>query len=167
MATQKQLDTLVKMAEERGLDPLPILADEGEGRLDNARVNHLFAVLRTKPKTAATLTVKPVATKITAVAATEGFYSLGGEFFKVTWNRARTYRYARRLVVGTGKGYWVVDTISKGKVFKLTEADRLTSTQAKQFGDLHHFCLCCGRELTVPLSIERGVGPICWEKLGW
>lgn len=24
-------------------------------------------------------------------------------------------------------------------------------------------CGCCGRKLTVPLSIERGIGPDCWE----
>lgn len=26
-------------------------------------------------------------------------------------------------------------------------------------------CLCCNRPLTTPESLERGVGPICWEKL--
>jgi hypothetical protein len=27
-------------------------------------------------------------------------------------------------------------------------------------------CACCGRPLTVPESIERGIGPDCWEKMG-
>ena len=26
-------------------------------------------------------------------------------------------------------------------------------------------CGCCGRELTDPESVERGIGPICWKKL--
>lgn len=26
-------------------------------------------------------------------------------------------------------------------------------------------CLCCNRTLTTSESIERGVGPVCWEKL--
>lgn len=28
-------------------------------------------------------------------------------------------------------------------------------------------CSCCARELTNPLSIELGIGPICREKFGW
>jgi len=28
-------------------------------------------------------------------------------------------------------------------------------------------CSCCGRELTDPVSIERGIGPICAERFGW
>ncbi len=27
-------------------------------------------------------------------------------------------------------------------------------------------CGCCGRALTVPESIERGIGPECWSKMG-
>lgn len=30
----------------------------------------------------------------------------------------------------------------------------------------HNRCGRCGRELTVPESIERGIGPDCWEKMG-
>jgi hypothetical protein len=32
---------------------------------------------------------------------------------------------------------------------------------------VHHVgkCGCCGRTLTVPESIERGIGPECWNKL--
>lgn len=26
-------------------------------------------------------------------------------------------------------------------------------------------CLCCNRELTTPESIERNIGPTCWEKI--
>jgi hypothetical protein len=28
-------------------------------------------------------------------------------------------------------------------------------------------CSCCGRELIDPVSIEKGIGPICEEKFGW
>lgn len=28
-------------------------------------------------------------------------------------------------------------------------------------------CGCCGRPLTVPESIDRGIGPDCWEKGGF
>lgn len=28
-------------------------------------------------------------------------------------------------------------------------------------------CSCCGRELSDPVSVERGIGPICANKYGW
>jgi hypothetical protein len=28
-------------------------------------------------------------------------------------------------------------------------------------------CCCCGRELTDPVSVERGIGPICADRWGW
>jgi len=33
----------------------------------------------------------------------------------------------------------------------------------------HEFgqCSCCGRELTNPESVARGIGPICAERWGW
>lgn len=35
-------------------------------------------------------------------------------------------------------------------------------------GKVHHEgkCGCCGRTLTVPESIKRGIGPECWAKMG-
>jgi hypothetical protein len=38
---------------------------------------------------------------------------------------------------------------------------------AVAFGKETGSCSCCGRELTVKASIERGIGPICAEKFGW
>lgn len=37
---------------------------------------------------------------------------------------------------------------------------------AKLYGQETGNCSCCGRELTVKESIERGIGPICAEKFG-
>lgn len=36
--------------------------------------------------------------------------------------------------------------------------------QARLYGKLTGVCGCCGRELTDPVSIERGIGPICESK---
>jgi len=40
-------------------------------------------------------------------------------------------------------------------------------TAAIQYGKVSGSCSCCGRELTDPQSIERGIGPICATKFGW
>lgn len=38
---------------------------------------------------------------------------------------------------------------------------------AIRYGKVSGECSCCGRELTDPRSIERGIGPICATKFGW
>jgi len=37
---------------------------------------------------------------------------------------------------------------------------------AKLYGQNTGTCSCCARELTNPLSIELGIGPVCREKFG-
>lgn len=44
-------------------------------------------------------------------------------------------------------------------------ADPLAAAQL--YGKVTGSCSCCGRELTVKESIERGIGPICATKFGW
>lgn len=178
MATQNQVDMLTKMCWERGLNPEPITTEQANGTLNNARVQVLFKTLKTKPVVSVKKDVGPVATDATFtkpktnVIAAEGFYAKDGEYYKVMWNRDKTRRYARTLelieVDDKVKPHWIyTDERCKGKVYELTETDKVTPAQVKAFGDLHHYCICCGRELTVPLSVERGVGPKCWENLGW
>lgn len=38
---------------------------------------------------------------------------------------------------------------------------------AIKYGKVSGSCSCCGRDLTDPRSIERGIGPICATKFGW
>lgn len=38
--------------------------------------------------------------------------------------------------------------------------------EARLYGQRTGVCCCCGRELTDPVSIEAGIGPICAEKWG-
>jgi hypothetical protein len=40
-------------------------------------------------------------------------------------------------------------------------------TAAIRYGKVSGECSCCGRELTDPQSIERGIGPVCATKFGW
>jgi hypothetical protein len=77
-------------------------------------------------------------------------------------------------------------TVNGQPTVKLTKASRMTENSAPVkvarwalkhvFGDrmlplgyaIHHEgkCGCCGRTLTVPESIKRGIGPECWERMG-
>lgn len=52
----------------------------------------------------------------------------------------------------------------KGTVFKLSADWRATPEQIKQWGDITGHCIKCGTELTKQESIDRGMGPTCWNK---
>jgi hypothetical protein len=56
------------------------------------------------------------------------------------------------------------DDDTKGKVLAAM-ADPLASAVA--FGKKFGKCAVCYRDLTDPESIERGIGPICAERMGW
>jgi hypothetical protein len=60
-----------------------------------------------------------------------------------------------------GKAKWVY---AKGMVYKLAEQEPVTVFEAAAFGHLHGWCLCCGTQLTVPLSVDAGIGPWCVKK---
>lgn len=49
----------------------------------------------------------------------------------------------------------------------ILEASSDPLTAAIKYGKVSGECSCCGRELTDPQSIQRGIGPICAEKFGW
>jgi len=49
---------------------------------------------------------------------------------------------------------------------ELEDAAQNPTLAAKLHGQSTGNCACCGRELTVKASIERGIGPICAERFG-
>jgi hypothetical protein len=50
---------------------------------------------------------------------------------------------------------------------KVVEIARDPKAAAIAHGKLTGSCSCCGRELTDPVSVEAGIGPICATKFGW
>lgn len=50
---------------------------------------------------------------------------------------------------------------------KILEIARDPKAAAVAHGKLTGSCSCCGRELTDPVSVENGIGPICQAKFGW
>lgn len=96
--------------------------------------------------------------------ATEGYYYYHQEHVYVVAPSRQTGRlYARRLRLRTGRNaQWVY---ARGMMTVLREEDRLTVEQATQLGHMHGICAVCGRLLTVPQSVERGIGPVCYGRL--
>lgn len=44
---------------------------------------------------------------------------------------------------------------------------RMSYAEAQEFGQLYGTCAVCGRTLTNETSIDRGIGPVCWEADRW
>jgi hypothetical protein len=85
-----------------------------------------------------------------------GLFTKDGEIFKIKATKAGK-RWAHHLDLGS----WHFD---KAATFSLTEDDRMTLDQAKAFGLETGICIMCSRVLTVPASIEAGIGPVCANK---
>jgi uncharacterized protein DUF6011 len=93
-----------------------------------------------------------------------GFYVNDGTVIRVQWNKDKTHTYAKRLVIDSfaRKGTW---TYAPGIAATLATAVPLTVEEAARLGHAHGVCMICGRELTVPKSVEDGIGPVCIKKI--
>lgn len=84
----------------------------------------------------------------------EGVYQdASGNVFKVICS-SYDRLYAKQLIDGKFE-------YAPGALRRLTAADKLSLTQAEQYGKLTGRCCRCGARLTDETSISRGVGPVC------
>jgi len=78
------------------------------------------------------------------------------EIVKVKMNRAQTSIYGS---VHDGDEWVYTPGITRKNL------TRLTIEEAAAYGKLYGVCIVCSRELTNPESIERGIGPVCINKI--
>lgn len=105
--------------------------------------------------------------------AAPGYYVADtGEFVVVVENRAKTRTYAKTLLLtehaqddGSTRKHatWAY---SAGLAGRVAHMEPMTMEEAAAFGHLHGICLICCRPLTDPKSVQRGIGPVCAEKVG-
>ena len=140
-ATAKQLQLITRLSAEKGL-PKPELGGltiEGASEL----ITQLFAT--------------PRKDSVTSV----GMYrNAQGVIFKVQLSSAGRF-YAKQLNA-SGRGF----TYAQGAISTLSDSDKMTLEQAREFGVLTGNCCVCGRELTDPQSVAQGIGPVC-ARGGW
>jgi hypothetical protein len=77
--------------------------------------------------------------------------------------RARVSRSSGRLyaeVLANGKF-----TYASGAIYRVREADRLTLDEAIALSALLGECIICGRTLSDPKSVAKGIGPVCRKRL--
>lgn len=91
-----------------------------------------------------------------------GFYQLNGEIYNVKKSRSTGFLYAMHITDDAPKG-----VRAPGVVKQLTVEMKLTEQLAAQYGIRTGRCCICGKELTKQESIDRGIGPICYGRMGW
>lgn len=66
------------------------------------------------------------------------------------------------VLVGAGAGRY-----ERGLIASCNLATLATAEQAKAHGMETGWCICCGADLTDPVSVANGIGPVCASKRGW
>jgi len=72
--------------------------------------------------------------------------------------------YLGKIMGGKFVASYNCDAAMQSQVLELSRNPKEAAiVHGKQFGE----CAICGRELSDPESIKRGIGPICADKFGW
>jgi len=91
-----------------------------------------------------------------------GIYRRGASVYQVVRSQAgRLYAKELNREATKRSERW---TYAPGAMASLTPDMKLTREQGQEFGRETRICVACGAELTHPVSIERGMGPICYGK---
>lgn len=88
-----------------------------------------------------------------------------GAVYQIIENKAKTGTYGEELIeVRPGKWKW---TYIRGLAAKMADDDAvaMTKSDAAKFGKRTGHCAICGRTLTDPDSIDKGIGPVCESRL--
>jgi hypothetical protein len=91
-----------------------------------------------------------------------GFYEMAGEIYNVKRSKSTSFLFALHITDDCPKG-----ERAPGVVKQLTPEMKLSQETAAQYGIRTGTCCICGRELTRDESIARGIGPVCFGKMGW
>jgi len=128
------------------------IRDESSPNLSKGEASELIELLRQLPKRDAEV----------------GYYLVPShgpdpDVYTIVWNKERTRKYAKVLLLEGSRAKWVYAPNGKGAV--LQHGEKLTVEQAAKLGRLHGVCVVCGRVLSDPESVEAGIGPVCKTRL--
>jgi hypothetical protein len=151
VAMIRKLAASKKITEYKGVELEEFLATMRRNQVDEAKAfmwNAPWPERRT-----------PVATR-RAKAAEDGMYRKDGVVYRVQHAiHGNGLPYAKKLVE-LSNGEWYFEKVD-GMQYKLTEADRMTLAEAKEWGALYGTCCVCATKLTDEKSIAAGIGPVC------
>lgn len=166
--TEKMMRYMLNLAREREWPAYGGTADERvaflQREVDTRRLSKYGAMDVIDRLKAAPLATEP------DVVVEPGVYRRNGAVYVVQWNRARTARYAKRLVEIGGRRLLDADgeTVVKadfeyapGALQTLRPSDQLTLEQAREYLVRYTHCMICGRPLKDATSVADTIGPVC------
>ena len=150
-ASERQVSYLTSLLSDRACDAVfraDITERIADGTLDKRTASNAIDTLMRAPRAVAP-----------AVAAlTVGMYRKDGVIYRVQRSRESGNLYAKRLdLLATGAEF----TYAAGAIRTLTLADSMTREEAQAWGVETGICCVCSADLTDPVSVARGIGPVC------
>ena len=153
-ASERQVSYLTSLLSDRACDAAfraDITERIADGTLDKRTASSAIDTLMRAPRAVAP-----------AVAAlTVGMYRKDGVIYRVQRSRESGNLYAKRLdLLATGAEF----VYAAGAIRTLTLADSMTREEAQAWGVETGICCVCSADLTDPVSVARGIGPVCASK---
>jgi hypothetical protein len=104
-----------------------------------------------------------------------GVYRVDGEYHVRVYHGQRSGRMlAKRINIGAVKdasGFLPVSYDYIGTAVKVrSKSHTFVAMSMEEVGSLGvstNHCMICGRRLDDPVSVDRGIGPVCIDKMGW
>lgn len=165
-ATPKQMRYVTSLATKRQWNPshpdadlLEGLADGAIRGLDKSQASDLIGYLLNQP-----LTREAQQRDEAPKVAEPGYYLRDDVVYFVKWNQSRTGAYAKCMRITNGRGSWKYAP-GVGRSIAAEGLTALTVADAARLGHLHGVCVACGRVLSDPVSVAKGVGAICAKRI--
>jgi hypothetical protein len=90
--------------------------------------------------------------------ADKQLHEVGGEVYRVKVSKTSGRPYAERLISDSGKPVWAY---TPGAMNRLGPDTLMSEDRRAELGRIMVHCLDCGAHLTHPISVARGIGPVC------
>lgn len=105
----------------------------------------------------------PAATAAAPVTEAGMYRNAEGQVYRVKAARGSGKLYASELIITPedGGNFSARFDYAAGAIYRLSAADRMTSEQAREIGHDFAICCVCAAELTNPVSVAAGIGPVC------
>ena len=186
MATENQINTIFKMVKMKSANGAPIIAAMGIDQAKNDDRNITFTVAKAtidflindaqwlprETQSKPTTNNGNSSNKAYGNSRKEvekGLYLVDGDVYKVQIAVHGSGKpYAKTLDFETGKFEY-----ANGAIYNVNVKAPMTKAEAQEIAkkyrsnvELESYCFICGLPLTDETSMDRGIGPICWGKLG-
>lgn len=153
-ATEKQIQLIKKLDAERVVDQDMMRISRDAWRAGSFTKEYATALIGEMLKS-------PSKKAERAEGIAPGIYEADGHLYRVYLGQQSGKMLVKSVEADEGVVYIYLGAASA----KLpADARRLSLDEVGELGKTFDHCLCCGRRLDDPESVDRGVGPVCAQK---